>query len=99
MKKLVITQTSIFKISLKVEEIVSLKELITGEIITVIKRIKSVEETQSRDEVKHLIEENSSKNCNNKDFIRKCKPPYNPFCQYFQFIHSTKRLYTNTKIS
>ena len=32
-----------------------------GEIITVNKRIKSVEETQSRDEVKHLIEENSSK--------------------------------------
>ena len=32
-----------------------------GEIISVNKRIKSVEETQSRDEVKHLIEENSSK--------------------------------------
>ena len=48
-------------ISLKAEEIVLLKELTTGEIITVIKRIKSVEETQSRDEVKHLIEENSSK--------------------------------------
>ena len=32
-----------------------------GEIITVNKRIKSVEETQSRDEVKHLIDENSSK--------------------------------------
>ena len=32
-----------------------------GEIITVNKRIKSAEETHSRDEVKHLIEENSSK--------------------------------------
>ena len=47
-------------ISLKAE-IVSLKEFIMGEIITVDKRIKSVEETHSRDEVKHLIEENSSK--------------------------------------
>ena len=47
-------------ISLKAE-IVSLKELIEGEITSVNKRIKSVEETQSRDELKHLIEENSSK--------------------------------------
>ena len=46
-------------ISLK-KDIVSLKELIMGEIITVNKK-KSIEETQSRDEVKHLIEENSSK--------------------------------------
>ena len=74
-------------ISLKAEEIVLLKELTTGEIITVIKRIKSVEETQSRDEVKHLIEENSSKNCNNKDFIRKYKPPYKPILPILP-IHS-----------
>ena len=47
-------------ISLKAD-IVSLKEFIMGEIITVNKKIKSIEETQSRDEVKHLIEENSSK--------------------------------------
>ena len=32
-----------------------------GKIISVNKRIKSVEETQSRDEMNHLIEENSSK--------------------------------------
>ena len=43
------------------KEIVALKELIIGEIITVNQIIKSVEETQSRDEVKHLREENSSK--------------------------------------
>ena len=42
-------------------EIVALKEYIIGEIITVNQRIKSVEETRSRDEVKHLREENSSK--------------------------------------
>ena len=42
-------------------EIVALKEFIMGEIITVNQVIKSVEETQSRDEVKHLREENSSK--------------------------------------
>ena len=50
-------------ISLKAENSlkVSLKGFIVGEIISVNKRIKSVEETQSRDEVKHLIEENSSK--------------------------------------
>ena len=47
-------------ISLKAE-IVPLQEFIVGEIITVNKIIKSVEETQSRDEVKHFIEENSSK--------------------------------------
>ena len=43
------------------KEIVALKELIIGEIITVNQIIKSVEETQSRDEVKHLREENSYK--------------------------------------
>ena len=32
-----------------------------GEMITVNQRIKSVEETQNRDEVKHLRKENSSK--------------------------------------
>ena len=47
-------------ISLKAE-IVPLKEFIMREIIIVNKGIKSVEETQSRDEVKHLIEENSCK--------------------------------------
>ena len=47
-------------ISLK-KEIVQLKELIMGEMITVNQRIKSVEQTQSRDEVKHLREGNSSK--------------------------------------
>ena len=47
-------------ISLKAE-IVSLKEFTVGEMIYVNKRIKSVEQTQSRDEMKHLIEENSSK--------------------------------------
>ena len=46
--------------SLKTET-VALKELIIGEIVTINQRIKSVEETQSRDEVKHLREENSSK--------------------------------------
>ena len=47
-------------ISLKAE-IVLLQELIVGETITVNKIIKSVEEMQSRDEVKHFIEENNSK--------------------------------------
>ena len=40
---------------------VALREFITGETITVNQRIKSAEETQSRDEVKRLREENSSK--------------------------------------
>ena len=44
-----------------IKEIVALKELIMGEIITVNQRIKSVEETQSRDEVKHLRKEKNSK--------------------------------------
>ena len=47
-------------ISLKAE-IVSLKEFIVAEVFSVNKRIKSVKETQSRDEVKHLIEENNSR--------------------------------------
>ena len=47
-------------ISLKAE-IVALKEFIIGETITVNKRIKFDEKTKSRDEVKHLREEYSSK--------------------------------------
>ena len=44
-----------------IAETVALKEITMGEIITVNQRIKFVEETKSRDEVKHLREENSSK--------------------------------------
>ena len=44
-----------------IAETVALKETVMGEIITVNQIIKSVEEMQSRDEVKHLREDNSSK--------------------------------------
>ena len=88
-------------ISLKAE-IVSLKEFIVGEIISVNKRIKSVEETQSRDEVKHLIEENSSKTAiikilseNINHHITHSSNTSNSFIQQNHFTQTPKDPYDN----